>query len=59
MNPIDGWLALGLLLFTYAVGLWAGRGWRATRTEVDLELAQREIRVLSTALHEARGRHGD
>lgn len=35
-----------LALLSYGLGVWAGRGWRTTSTELDLELARRQLDAL-------------
>lgn len=45
IGDLDGWTLL-LALFAYGLGVWAGRGWRATATELDLELARRQLDAL-------------
>lgn len=45
IGDLDGWTLL-LALFAYGLGVWAGRGWRTTATELDLELARRQLDAL-------------
>lgn len=45
IGDLDGWTLL-LACFAYGLGVWAGRGWRTTSTELDLELTRRHLEQL-------------
>lgn len=53
---VEPWAVLVLLLLANLVGVWAGRGSRATADQLDLELARVEITRLQRIIREQHDR---